>query len=157
VELPAEIVSFFKGIKIVVEPSLEGNPGHFSVHDGVGIVSIQSFAFSDDKPIPLHELLHAYHYYILSINNKNIQDAYDSVKHGGAYPAGFQKSHFLSNRNEFFAISSTIYHEKIDHLMNNAFTVSVPHLQTERLLLREYRRDDFDVFAHHCSAPLRPA
>jgi RimJ/RimL family protein N-acetyltransferase len=33
--------------------------------------------------------------------------------------------------------------------MNSAFTVSVPHLQTERLLLREYRREDFDAFAAH--------
>jgi RimJ/RimL family protein N-acetyltransferase len=33
--------------------------------------------------------------------------------------------------------------------MNHAFTISVPHLQTERLTLREYRRDDFDLFADH--------
>lgn len=34
-------------------------------------------------------------------------------------------------------------------LMNHTFTTSVPHLQTERLTLREYRRDDFDLFADH--------
>lgn len=33
--------------------------------------------------------------------------------------------------------------------MNHAFTASVPYLQTERLTLREYRRDDFDLFADH--------
>ncbi|MFZ6647749.1 GNAT family N-acetyltransferase [Undibacterium sp. TJN25] len=33
--------------------------------------------------------------------------------------------------------------------MNHAFTTSVQHLQTERLTLREYRREDFDVFADH--------
>lgn len=33
--------------------------------------------------------------------------------------------------------------------MNHTFTTSVPHLQTERLTLREYRREDFDVFADH--------
>lgn len=33
--------------------------------------------------------------------------------------------------------------------MHQAFTTSVPHLQTERLTLREYRRDDFDLFADH--------
>jgi len=33
--------------------------------------------------------------------------------------------------------------------MNQAFTISVPHLQTERLTLREYHRDDFDLFAEH--------
>jgi RimJ/RimL family protein N-acetyltransferase len=33
--------------------------------------------------------------------------------------------------------------------MNSEFTISVPHLQTERLTLREYRREDFDLFADH--------
>jgi RimJ/RimL family protein N-acetyltransferase len=31
--------------------------------------------------------------------------------------------------------------------------VSVPRLQTPRLLLREYRESDFDVFAAHCADP----
>ncbi len=31
--------------------------------------------------------------------------------------------------------------------MHHSFTV--PHLQTERLTLREYRREDFDLFADH--------
>lgn len=33
--------------------------------------------------------------------------------------------------------------------MNRAFTTSVPYLQTERLTLREYRREDFGMFADH--------
>ncbi|MYM97823.1 GNAT family N-acetyltransferase [Duganella vulcania] len=33
--------------------------------------------------------------------------------------------------------------------MNPSFTLSVPRLHTERLLLREYRLDDFDLFADH--------
>ncbi len=37
--------------------------------------------------------------------------------------------------------------------MNKAFSVSVPHLHTERLLLREYRREDFDAFAAHLANP----
>lgn len=38
--------------------------------------------------------------------------------------------------------------------MNSTFTASVPHLHTERLLLREYRRADFESFAdHHPSTP----
>ena len=35
--------------------------------------------------------------------------------------------------------------------MNHAFTISVPHLHTERLTLREYRVEDFDSFADHLS------
>ncbi|WP_444848371.1 GNAT family N-acetyltransferase [Duganella caerulea] len=33
--------------------------------------------------------------------------------------------------------------------MNPTFTISVPRLHTERLTLREYRLDDFDLFADH--------
>lgn len=38
--------------------------------------------------------------------------------------------------------------------MNSAFTTSIPHLQTERLMLREYRREDFDAFAAHVADPV---
>ncbi|RFP17827.1 N-acetyltransferase [Duganella sp. BJB488] len=37
--------------------------------------------------------------------------------------------------------------------MNHVFTASVPLLQTERLILREYRRADFDLFADHLGHP----
>ncbi|WP_426341345.1 GNAT family N-acetyltransferase [Pseudoduganella sp. S-14] len=37
--------------------------------------------------------------------------------------------------------------------MNPAFAISVPRLQTERLMLREYRRHDFDLFADHLAKP----
>lgn len=41
--------------------------------------------------------------------------------------------------------------------MNTEFITSVPILQTERLLLREYRREDFDAFAAHCADPVSAA
>jgi RimJ/RimL family protein N-acetyltransferase len=41
--------------------------------------------------------------------------------------------------------------------MNTEFITSVPILQTQRLLLREYRREDFDAFAAHCADPVRAA
>jgi len=41
--------------------------------------------------------------------------------------------------------------------MNSEFTTSVPRLHTERLLLREYRREDFDDFAAHCADPVSAA
>ncbi|UPG96613.1 GNAT family N-acetyltransferase [Luteibacter aegosomatissinici] len=37
--------------------------------------------------------------------------------------------------------------------MASTFTVSVPRLQTERFLLREYRPEDFEAFAAHLSDP----
>jgi RimJ/RimL family protein N-acetyltransferase len=39
-------------------------------------------------------------------------------------------------------------------LMNSEFITSVPCLRTERLVLREYRREDFDVFAAHLADPV---
>ena len=41
--------------------------------------------------------------------------------------------------------------------MNSEFSTSVPYLQTERLNLREYRRQDFDVFAAHLADPVSTA
>jgi RimJ/RimL family protein N-acetyltransferase len=37
--------------------------------------------------------------------------------------------------------------------MSDVFTASVPHLQTQRLTLREYRAADFEVFADHLADP----
>lgn len=41
--------------------------------------------------------------------------------------------------------------------MNSEFTTSVPYLHTERLILREHRREDFDAFAAHCADPVSAA
>lgn len=37
--------------------------------------------------------------------------------------------------------------------MGHEFSTSVPHLLTERFRLREYRREDFDLFAAHLMDP----
>jgi len=41
--------------------------------------------------------------------------------------------------------------------MNSEFITSVPRLHTERLTLREYRREDFDAFAAHLADPVSAA
>jgi RimJ/RimL family protein N-acetyltransferase len=41
--------------------------------------------------------------------------------------------------------------------MNSEFITSVPCLHTERLTLREYRREDFDAFAAHLADPVSAA
>jgi hypothetical protein len=107
--LPPDVVNFFKQTKILVDPAVRGNPGLFSVRDGDGAVRIQQIAFPASKPILLHELLHAYHFYILSLKNPAIIDAYAAASRTGRYPAEFQKAHFLQNEKEFFAVTSTIY------------------------------------------------
>jgi RimJ/RimL family protein N-acetyltransferase len=37
--------------------------------------------------------------------------------------------------------------------VDHAFTTSIPHLETRRLVLREYRAADFDAFANHLADP----
>ena len=41
--------------------------------------------------------------------------------------------------------------------MNSEFIIAVPTLHTERLVLREYRREDFDAFAAHLADPVSAA
>jgi hypothetical protein len=107
--LPPDILAFFKKTNILVDPAVRGNPGLFSIRDGAGAVRIQPIVFPANKPILLHELLHAYHFYILSLKNPAIVDAFDAASRDGTYPAQFQKAHFLQNEKEYFAVTSTIY------------------------------------------------
>ena len=115
VGLPPDVLSFLKSVKIVVDPALRGNPGVFSVESGQGMVRIQPIVFEADKPILLHELLHAYHYAVLSLKNPAIRSAYALAKDGNVYPAAYQRAHFLENEKEFFAVTGTIYLYKNIH------------------------------------------
>lgn len=107
--LPPAILDFFRKTKIVVDPSVRGNPGIFSERNGEGAVRIQPIVFPSNRPIMLHELLHAYHLYVLSLRNPAIRDAYDAATRAGVYPAQFRQAHFLQNAKEYFAVTSTIY------------------------------------------------
>jgi hypothetical protein len=107
--LPPEILAFFKRTPILVDPNLRGNPGFFTVRGGAGAVQIQPIVFPANKPILLHELLHAYHFHVLSLQNKPIIDAYDLALRNDAYPAQFRKAHFLENAKEYFAVTATIF------------------------------------------------
>jgi hypothetical protein len=109
VNLPPELLNFFKQTRILVDPALRGNPGVFSVRAGEGAVHIRPIVFPANKPILLHELLHAYHYSILSLTNPAVLSAYDAASRAGVYPVQFQKAHFLANEKEFFAVTGTIY------------------------------------------------
>lgn len=109
VGLPPDILAFFKKTKILIDPALRGNPGIFSVQNGEGRVTIRPAAFPANKPILLHELMHAYHYAVASLRNPVIIDGFAAASRAGVYPAQFQRAHFLENPKEFFAVTSTIY------------------------------------------------
>ena len=107
--LPPEILAFFKKTRIIVDPSVRGNPGIFDVRNGEPAVRIQPIVFPANKPIVLHELMHAYHLAVLTLKNPDILRAFDAASRPGKYPQAYQRAHFLQNEKEFFAVTSTIY------------------------------------------------
>jgi hypothetical protein len=108
VGLPERVLDSFKQTPIDVDPDLRGNPGMFSVLGGEPVVRIRPILFPSDKPILLHELLHAYHYRVLSMRNPDIEEAFRHAKSQGLFPQ-FQSAHFLENAKEFFAVTGTLY------------------------------------------------
>ncbi len=109
VGLPNAMVEFFKGIPIVIDPSLKEMPGQYTKFRGSWLVRVQPIVMPENKPIVLHELLHAYHHQVLSLQNPDILNAYRKAKQSGVYPDKFQSTHFLENEKEYFAVMGTIY------------------------------------------------
>jgi hypothetical protein len=109
VGLPPAILASMKNTAIVVDPDLTGNPGIFAVRNGIGAVYIRPVAFSADKPILLHELLHAYHFSTLGMGRPEIRQAFERVQKDNPFPARYKSAHFLENPKEFFAVTATLY------------------------------------------------
>jgi hypothetical protein len=107
--LPPAVLDAMKQTPVVVDPDLRGNPGIFAVRDGVAAVHIQPIEFPLNKPILLHEFLHAYHFRVIHLDRPEIQEEFQLVKHSNLFPARFQSSHFLENAKEFFAVTGTLY------------------------------------------------
>lgn len=109
VGLPPAVLDVLKQTPIVVDPELRGQPGIFAVRRDQGAVYVRPIVFEANKPILLHELLHAYHFRVLRMDRPEIEQAYRAVKASNAFPARFQSAHFLENAKEFFAVTGTIY------------------------------------------------
>jgi hypothetical protein len=108
VGLPSQVLEALKHTPIVVDPDLRGNPGVFSAFGGNPVVRIRPIVFPSNKPILLHELLHAYHYQVLSMRNRDIEDAYRYARNQDLFPQ-FRSAHFLDNPKEYFAVTGTLY------------------------------------------------
>lgn len=100
--LPATVLAVMKQTPIVVDPALRGNPGIFAVRSPGGAVYVQPVVFDADKPILLHELLHAYQFRVLGLDRPEIVQAFRQVKGANLFSPRFQSSHFLENGKEFF-------------------------------------------------------
>ena len=96
-----EILAFFRAQHMLVRP---GARDHFSRDGGIEIDT----RLPPQQPIVLHELLHAYHAFVLpqGARNPDVLEFYNQALRGGVYPAG---SYVLRNPMEFFAVTASLY------------------------------------------------
>jgi hypothetical protein len=112
--VPAATLEFFRGIPVVMVKHLDTGFGHANMLDGRQVVELVAAKLPADRPILLHELLHAYHGQKLG-PTPIIRDSYQQALHRGFYKQ-YAKAHFLENPHEFFAVIGSIflYGRKID-------------------------------------------
>lgn len=106
VRFSEENLSFFKSVPIVLIPPDSGTPGVYGSIRKTVFLKAQDLA--PNRPILLHELLHAYHHLKIAdgFQNAEIRAFYEEAKK--KYP-GFENEYFLSNAKEFFAVTASIY------------------------------------------------
>ena len=100
------ISGFFKSQPIVVKAGQTDGGGHFSANSKG--VTVDAAVDAPEKPVLLHELLHAYHFRVLpgALQNPDIQRFYDNARQGEFYPPD---SYVLKNVQEFFAVTASLY------------------------------------------------
>jgi hypothetical protein len=100
------ILSFFRSQQVVVKPGQGDGGGHFS-KDSKG-VTIDAAVDAPEKPVLLHELLHAYHFRVLpgALQNPDLVRFYNNARDGALYPPD---SYVLKNVQEFFAVTGSLY------------------------------------------------
>lgn len=71
-------------------------------------VTLQSLSYSPEKPVILHELMHAYHDQKLpgGLANAEIRALYDQARGSGKFPAG---AYMLTNPIEYFGMMASVY------------------------------------------------
>jgi len=100
------ILDFFKSQEVVVKPGQGDGGGHFS-KSSKG-VTIDAAVDAPEKPVLLHELLHAYHFRVLpgALQNPDLLRFYGNARDDELYP---QDSYVLKNVQEFFAVTGSLY------------------------------------------------
>jgi hypothetical protein len=114
VNLPSTVLEYFKTVSVVIVPKLDTGFGHANMEEGRQIVELMAADLPTDRPILLHELLHAYHGQKLG-PTPMIRDSYQQALKSGVYQR-YAKAHFLENPREYFAVIGSIflYGKKID-------------------------------------------
>lgn len=111
VRLPQGVVEFFRTVPIVLNP--ETSPDSNAAYEqkgGKGVINISPVAvLPGNRPIVLHELLHAFHFQVLKLADPVIARAYNEAIEKRVYPAEYAQAHFLQNRAEFFAVIGSMF------------------------------------------------
>ncbi len=100
------ILAFFRSQEIAVKPGQTDGGGHFAANS-TG-VTVDAAVDAPEKPVLLHELLHAYHFRVLpgALKNPDVLRFYDTALRGALYPAD---AYVLKNVQEFFAVTASLY------------------------------------------------
>jgi hypothetical protein len=101
-----EQLAFFRSQTVFVKHAPPGGMGHFdSRSPGVTVADIVA---EPQKPILLHELLHAYHFRVMPdrLRNAEILTFFQRAQASGAYP---KDAYLLKNVQEFFAVTASLY------------------------------------------------
>lgn len=107
VGLPARITKFFRTVPVVLSPD---SNAEYTQFDGKWVVSLRTGSpLPEDKPMVLHELLHAYHHQVLKQPTPEIAKAYAEAVRKRIYPAEYAKAHFLDNGKEYFAVIGSLF------------------------------------------------
>jgi hypothetical protein len=93
VGLPTRVLAFMRSVRLVIDPALKGNPAAYTQKAGQGEILIQPIVFPTNKPILLHELLHAYHLETLPLPTPQIRSAYEEAIRTDIYPGSFRSAH----------------------------------------------------------------
>jgi hypothetical protein len=101
-----EQLAFLKSIPLVWRASAA--PQSENAAYGRGTILLASQIYSPEKPVLLHELMHAYHDLRLpdGFANSDIQALYEQALASGQFPAG---SYMLQARGEYFAMMASVY------------------------------------------------
>lgn len=101
-----KIMEFFRSQTIFVKPGQGDGGGRFSAN--VKGVSVDIAVDAPEKPVVLHEMLHAYHWWVLpgGFKNAEVEQFYQRAKEGGLYPPD---AYVLKNVQEFFAVTASLY------------------------------------------------
>ncbi|HLZ01583.1 MAG TPA: hypothetical protein VKR55_05445 [Bradyrhizobium sp.] len=101
-----KILTFFKSEEIFVKPGQGDGGGRFSSKNKG--VSVDIAVDAPEKPVLLHELVHAYHWYVIpdGFRNADLLTFYQRAREGGFYQPG---AYVLKNVQEFFAVTGSLY------------------------------------------------